>query len=121
MSSPHQLFCTVTSPAGTVNEGTETFTVLKGSTVIGNMVTVNVANGTASANYGLPADLGQDTYTIQAVYNGTVNFAGSSDTGHSLVVDAGPFGWQVLDPNLPGLQEWPRPGVAVTATRLTPG
>lgn len=41
--------------------------------------------------------------------------------GHSVVVvAAGPSGWRVLDPNLPGVQEWPRPGVAVTATRLAP-
>jgi hypothetical protein len=45
-----------------------------------------------------------------------------STGGHSVVVvDSGPSGWRVLDPNLPGVQEWPRPGVAVTATRLTPG
>jgi hypothetical protein len=42
-----------------------------------------------------------------------------STGGHSVVVvDAGPPGWRVLDPNLPGVQEWPRPGIAVTATRL---
>jgi hypothetical protein len=39
--------------------------------------------------------------------------------GHSVVVlGAGPGGWSVLDPNLPGAQRWSRPGVAVTATRL---
>src|SRR5262249_12851234 len=39
------LSATVTSSAGTVNEGSVTFTVLSGRTVIGNAVTVNVVNG----------------------------------------------------------------------------
>ena len=39
--------------------------------------------------------------------------------GHSVLL-AGVQGreWLVLDPNRPGLQRWPQPGVAVTATRL---
>jgi hypothetical protein len=39
--------------------------------------------------------------------------------GHSVVlaaIDGG--GWQVLDPNLPGLQSWPRPGLATAVTRI---
>jgi hypothetical protein len=44
-----------------------------------------------------------------------------STGGHSVVVvDSRAPGWRVLDPNRPGIQEWPRPGVAVTATRLGP-
>ena len=39
------LTATVTSSAGTVNEGTETFTLFSGATPIGSPVTVNVANG----------------------------------------------------------------------------
>jgi len=43
-----------------------------------------------------------------------------STGGHSVVVlDADGGGWQVLDPNHPGVQAWPRPGVAVTRTRLS--
>lgn len=39
--------------------------------------------------------------------------------GHSVVVLAGGRGaWRVLDPNHRGVQDWPRPGVAVTATRV---
>lgn len=39
--------------------------------------------------------------------------------GHSVVLlEAGSEGWRVLDPNLPGMQRWPRPGIAVTRTRL---
>ena len=43
-----------------------------------------------------------------------------STGGHSVVVlEAAASGaWRVLDPNHPGVQEWPRPGIAVTATRL---
>jgi hypothetical protein len=42
-----------------------------------------------------------------------------STGGHSVVVLAGGrSAWRVLDPNHPGIQEWPRPGVAVTATRI---
>ena len=44
-----------------------------------------------------------------------------STGGHSVVVvDSEPPGWRVYDPNRPGIQEWPRPGLAVTATRLGP-
>ena len=49
------LNATITSAAGTVNEGTETFTILNGTTVVGTPVTVNVAAGAASASYVLPA------------------------------------------------------------------
>lgn len=43
-----------------------------------------------------------------------------STGGHSVVVlDGGAAHWRVLDPNHPGVQEWARPGVAVTATRLS--
>src|SRR6202011_2183038 len=48
------LSATVTSAAGVVNEGTETFTILSGTTVIGSPVTVNVASGPASAGTNLP-------------------------------------------------------------------
>jgi hypothetical protein len=39
--------------------------------------------------------------------------------GHSvLLAEVTPAGWLVVDPNHPGLQRWPRPGLAVTATRI---
>jgi hypothetical protein len=69
-----------------VNEGTETFTILSGGTVIGSPVSVSVTGGAASANYTLPGGTPDGTYTIQAVYTDTTNFAGSSDTSHSLTV-----------------------------------
>jgi len=44
-----------------------------------------------------------------------------STGGHSVVVLEGGRGpWRVLDPNHRGIQEWPRPGIAVTATRIRP-
>src|SRR5271157_4264493 len=82
------LSATVSSGAGTVDEGTETFTILSGTTAIGAAVTVNVDNGTASASYDLPAGTPAGTYTIEAVYNGTADFVGSTDTSHSLTVSS---------------------------------
>ena len=80
------LSATVTSPDGTVNEGTETFTILNGTTPVGTPVTMNVSAGAASASYALPAATPAATYTIQAVYNGTSNFIGASDNKHHLIV-----------------------------------
>src|SRR5262249_47557854 len=82
------LSATVTSSAGTVNEGTETFTILSGTTVIGTPVTVSVTAGAASASYALPPGTAGGSYTIQAVYNGTNSFAASSDNTHLLTVSA---------------------------------
>ena len=48
------LSATVSSGAGTVNEGTETFTILNGTMVIGSPLTVNVSAGAAKGNYTLP-------------------------------------------------------------------
>ena len=78
----------ITSTAGMVNEGTETFTILNGTTIIGVAVTVNVSAGAASAAYALPAGTGAGTYIIQAVYNGTTNFLGYTDTSQDLVINA---------------------------------
>ena len=82
------LNATITSPAGGVDGGTETFTILSGTTVIGVPVTVNVSAGAAAAVYVLPGDTPAGTYTIQAVYNGSPDFDGSSDSSHSLTVSA---------------------------------
>ena len=80
------LTATVTSGAVTVNEGTETFTLLNGTTPIGTAVTVSVVNGAASASYVLPAGTGAGSYTIQAAYSGTGSFLASSDNTHSLII-----------------------------------
>ena len=78
----------VTSAAGTVDEGTETFTILLGNVVIGSPVTVNVSAGAASTSYALPAGTSAGTYVIEAVYNGTTNFLGYTDESHDLVISA---------------------------------
>jgi len=42
-----------------------------------------------------------------------------STGGHSvLLAETASDHWLVLDPNHPGLQRWPQPGLAVTATRI---
>ncbi len=78
---------TITSPAGSVNDGTVTFTILNGTIVIGTPVTVNVSASAAAAVYLLPAGTPAGSYIIQAIYNGSNNFVGSSGNG-SLIVSA---------------------------------
>ena len=86
-SRPSLYSAAVTSPAGAVSQGTETFTLLNGSNqVVAPPVTVNVTTSAGLANYTLPGGTAAGAYTIEAVYNGTVDFAGSSDTTHSLTV-----------------------------------
>jgi hypothetical protein len=80
------LKATVTSSGKTVNEGTVTFTILNGTTVVGAPVTVNVASGAASATYSVPGGTAGETYKIQAVFNQSTNFQGSSDSTHTLVL-----------------------------------
>ncbi len=70
-----------------MNEGTETFTILSGATVIGVPKTVNVSAGAAAAIYILPAGTPAGPYVIQAAFNGTNNFAKSSGT-NALTVSA---------------------------------
>ncbi len=82
------LNATVTSKAGIVNEGQETFTILSGTTVIGTPVTVNVSAGAAAAVYALPAGLGGGTYIIEAVFDGTANFLSFTDKSQTLVISA---------------------------------
>jgi hypothetical protein len=82
------LTANVTSSAGPVNEGTVTFTIKRGSTIIGTATTSNtVSNGVASVSYALPASLIAGTYTIDAVYNPGPDFTGSEDSTHTLTVN----------------------------------
>ena len=87
-SSAHSvtLTATVTSTAGTVGEGSETFTVLNGTKVIGTASTGNVAGGKVSVSYNIPANTPVGTYTIKAVYNGTADFLTAMDTAHVLTI-----------------------------------
>ncbi len=82
-----KLTANVTSGSGTVNEGTVTFTVLQGNTVIGQATTSNtVNNGQASVSYALPANLAAGTYTIDAQYSDGADFESTSDTSHTLTI-----------------------------------
>ncbi len=81
------LTANVTSPAGSVNEGTVNFTVLQDNTVIGQATTSNtVSNGQASVSYALPANLSRGMYTIDAKYSGGADFESTSDTSHTLTI-----------------------------------
>jgi hypothetical protein len=82
------LTATVTSPAGTVGEGSVTFTVLNGSTVIGTATAGNVAGGSVTVNYTIPASEPVGTYTIKAVYGGTAEFLTATDMSHTLTIGA---------------------------------
>ena len=73
-----------------MSEGTVTFTILNGTTPVGTPTTANVTSGTASASYLLPAATALGTYTIQAVYNGTADFGGSTDSTQLLTVTQPP-------------------------------
>ncbi len=90
------LSATVTSTAGPVNEGTEIFTIFSGSTSIATSGPVNVVAGVANATLGLPASTALGPYTIDAVYNGTTNFGGSSDSTHLLTVTQPPAAKLIL-------------------------
>jgi hypothetical protein len=80
------LSATITSAGGTVNEGTETFTILTGSTPVGSPVTVSVVNGVAAASYTVPAGTHANTYTIEAAFSGTADFKPATDLAHVLTI-----------------------------------
>jgi hypothetical protein len=74
------LSATVTGPI-VVNEGTVTFTVKQGLTVIGSPVTSGtVSAGAAGASYLVPAGTPTGSYTIEAAFNGSTSFNPSSGT-----------------------------------------
>ncbi len=81
------LSAVVTSGGSPIDGGTETFTILQGTTQIGNPLTVNVLSGAASGNYPLPAGTVVGTYTIQAVFNGNANYLGFTDASKVLTVN----------------------------------
>ena len=81
------LNASVTSTAGTVNEGTETFTVMNGTTPVGAPVSIAVGNGVASASYALPAAVPTGTYMIQAVFGQANDFVSDTDSSHNLTID----------------------------------
>ena len=75
------LTANVTTAAGTVNEGTVTFTVRNAANaVIGVPVVGNVVGGVATANYTLPGGTTPQALTITGEFSGGTLIAPSSDT-----------------------------------------
>ena len=74
------------SADGPINGGTDTFTILNGSTDMGTPVADNVVNGAASGAYTIPAGTLGGVYTIQAAFSGTSTLSGSSDSSHTLTI-----------------------------------
>ena len=76
------LSANVTTAAGTVNEGSVTFTVTTTSNaVVGLPVVANVSGGVATANYVLPGGTTPQALTITAGFSSTDALATSSGTG----------------------------------------
>ncbi|MDB5350298.1 MAG: dystroglycan-type cadherin-like domain repeat protein, partial [Planctomycetota bacterium] len=86
------LTSSVTSLAGTINEGTVTFNVYKldGLTILGTTTSSRVDNGLATAHFSLDAKTPKGSYSIVAMYNGTNNYAPSIDDPPTLTVDPAP-------------------------------
>jgi len=76
----------VVSSGVVVNAGTVTFTLRNTSAVIGAAVTVPVVGNLAAASYPLPGMTNAQTLVVSAVYNGTADYAPSSDTSHTLSI-----------------------------------
>jgi hypothetical protein len=75
------LTANVTTAAGTVNEGTVTFTVRNAANaVVGLPVVGNVVGGVATANYILPGGTVPQALTITGEFSGGTSTAPSSDT-----------------------------------------
>ena len=74
-----------------IGEGTVTFTIKDGSNhVIDTVSNVTVSGGQAEcANYSLPANTPAGSYTVEASYSGTSNYAASS-SATSASLNVGP-------------------------------
>jgi hypothetical protein len=75
------LTANVTTAAGTVNEGTVTFTVTNAANAtVGSPVVGNVSGGVATANYILPGGTTPQALTITGQFSGGASTAPSTDT-----------------------------------------
>ncbi|OWK41894.1 hypothetical protein FRUB_03972 [Fimbriiglobus ruber] len=81
---------TVADTSGPVNEGTVTFQILEGSTVVGTTTAINVIDGAAATTLTLPTGTPAGTYTILASYSGTANFSSDTDSSQSLTITPAP-------------------------------
>ena len=89
------LSATVTGPI-VVNEGTVTFTVKQGLTVIGSPATSGtVSAGAAGMSYLVPAGTPTGSYTIEAAFNGSTSFNPSSGTS---TLTISPAAQSITDP-----------------------
>ncbi len=86
------LSATVSTTSGIpINGGTETFTIMNGTQVIGQTTAAaSVVNGSVTAPFTLPGGTPLGQYEIVASYSGTSNYPASTDTSQVLVVDPGP-------------------------------
>ena len=82
------LSATVSTPAGVlIDDGTVTFTILKGTQVIGKATApAPVSSGSATAVYTLPGGTAVGHYTIDASYSGTDLYLPSTDNTQLLNV-----------------------------------
>ncbi|MFO0957659.1 MAG: Ig-like domain repeat protein [Isosphaeraceae bacterium] len=71
----------VTSPAGTVGEGSLIFTILNGTAVVGQPQSAAVMGGVASVSYRIPGGTPIGSFTIRADYAGTASLGAQSATG----------------------------------------
>ena len=77
----------VSSNAGTVDEGTVTFTIMNGTSVVGSAVTSGtISGGNANVVYTLPSGTAIGNYGIAATYNGGPDFNTCSNNAATLVV-----------------------------------
>lgn len=82
------LYANVGSAAGSVSEGSVTFTILDGTTLVMSPIVASVANGIASVSAILPAGTAAKSYVLRAAYSGTGNYAASSPSDVTLKVSS---------------------------------
>ncbi len=76
----------VSSLSGIVNEGTVTFQLKNGATIVGAPTAAAVTVGMANVTYVLPAGTVSGSYVLVAAYCGGLNYLASSDNSHNLTV-----------------------------------
>jgi hypothetical protein len=100
-ASSQTVALTATVTGSVVSDGQVSFTVKDGATTIGASVTGSVnGSGVATANFTLPGGTAVGSYTIEAAFSGSANFANSLGTATLSV--SSPYGLLGLfDPYAP--------------------